>query len=114
MSQKLIIALDSPTDAQRDAVTEFFRRQGGNLWHWLADVWLWAGAPADVSPRQLWSQLESVTKPDPIRGFVMTTGPDPKFWGNNRSESWKWLDRLWGTPDFSAEDRHRAGLQRHG
>ena len=114
MSQKLIVALDSATDAQRDAITAFLRDQGGNLWHWLADVWLWADAPADTSPRQLWIQLEAVTKPESIRGFVMTTGQAPKFWGNNQSDSWNWMDRLWGTPDFPAEDWHKVGYQHQG
>ncbi len=111
MNNKMIVALDSVADFQGDMITNYLRQQGWNIWHWLSDVWLLADVPPQISPRDLWERLESIAGPQPIKGFVMTTGQDPKFWGSNNSDSWKWMGRLWGTPDFSTEDSSKVSYQ---
>lgn len=103
----MIVALDSATDAQRDEITNFLRQQGWNVWHWLSNVWLLADIPPETTPRDLWTRLESIAGPQSIKGLVMMTGQETKYWGSNDTNSWKWMDRFWAEPDFSQEELHR-------
>lgn len=107
MSQKLLIALDSATPPQRDAVTGFVRENGWCCWHWLGDVWLIADAPDEVTPRGLWLDLiGSDPALTPVKGLVLKMGQWMTFFGGNDPESWVWLLRNWGRVDF---DKPRPG-----
>ncbi len=99
MKRKLIVALDSGTSEQQDAITNYIRNRGWRVWHWLADVWLLADVPASVSPKSLWSDLIAVPALESARGFVMTTGNDATYWGSIDGRCWDWMSEYWGIPD---------------
>jgi hypothetical protein len=101
MSQKLLIALDSGTAPQRDAISAFIHAKGWDVWHWIDDLWLLNDVPPEISPRELWGEL-TASDPTltPIKGLVLRPDGEILYWGGNVAESWPWLMEKWGRPDF--------------
>ena len=40
MSKKFLIAVDSPTAAESDALTNSLKDTKYGYWHWIADIWI--------------------------------------------------------------------------
>lgn len=101
MNQKFIVALDSGTAPQRDAISSFLHQKRWDVWHWIADVWFLNAVPDEITPRELWSELvASDLVLTPIKGLALKLGDEMVFWGGNVAEAWPWLQDKWGRADF--------------
>jgi hypothetical protein len=101
MCQQMLIALDSGTPPQRDAISAFLRAKGWDVWHWIDDLWLVHDAPPEIGPRELWRDLiTSDPTLVPIKGLILRPGSGLLYWGGNATGSWPWLLEKWGRADF--------------
>lgn len=96
---KFIIASDSLSKDDRDALTKLLQAKPWGFAHWIEHVWLLAGVPDQYTAKRLWEEIVADLPACEPKGMLVTRINAPvSYWGRGNDSNWKWMAEYWGDP----------------
>jgi hypothetical protein len=96
MTYNFMIAIDSGTAEQQDAITAHLQRKGYRVWHWIENLWLLAQVPVGTTPKMIWEQLDALPEVGSIPMLITASNGASSFYGRLAPHAWKWMAEYWG------------------
>jgi hypothetical protein len=74
----LVVVTDSEstTPRDRDGITHLLRAKGWDVWHWMVDVWVVMGHPADTKATRLVEEIRDTIGQVYVIAFVIPPDAD--------------------------------------
>lgn len=99
MGKRYIVAVDSSTKEQNNALVEFIRKNSLGWWHWLENFWLLTDFRGNFSAKQIRHVInETHPKVYCIVIELNEHGDTWSGWGPRSDDRnmFKWLNETWG------------------
>jgi hypothetical protein len=96
---KFLFAINGASAPQQNALTEFIRAKGWQLWHWFNDIWLVTGIPEETSIEILRDEIYEIPTIKGCYLLIMKFRGDISYSGWANPEGWPWMKENWGTPN---------------
>jgi len=90
MKNRYVIAIQSGTPAQRNAITTYLKGKYG-FWHWMPDVWLVTGTQ-DLEANEMRDDIRALV---PGLRFIVLKVANQGWSGYGKTNWWEWLRKNW-------------------
>jgi len=100
MKKRFIVALDSCTPEQSDAITQYFKDKNVGWWHWLTNLWLVSDSKGQFKASDIRNALKEIAPG--VYTMVLEIRKDGDTWsglgpglGPGEKDMFKWIRNNW-------------------